>query len=213
MSMFSPHATRVSKDHQQLIRTLVKYHRSGEYLRDVARVGRTAMAYIKGLPPAKKQEKRAMVLDIDETSVINDWPHLLEPVLKGRDYDPKAWDRWVRRAEAPAAEQTRDVFHAARDRGIDVFFITGRPVFEQKYVALNLHRQGYEGYAEMITEPLTANGTPVFPNVNMYKVAARWSIVQRGYRIVLNMGDQASDVRGGYAEKTIQLPNPFYTVL
>jgi len=213
MSMFSPHATRVHKDHQQLLRSLVKYHKSGDYLRDMARVGRTATSYLKGLPKARKGARRALVLDIDETSVINDWPHLLEPVLRGKDYDPKLWDRWVRRAEAPAASQTRDVFNTALDLGIDVFFITGRPVYEQKYVALNLKRQGYEGYTEMITEPLTPEGAPVFPNVNMYKVAARWSIVQRGYQIVLNMGDQASDVRGGYADKTIQLPNPFYTVL
>jgi predicted secreted acid phosphatase len=145
--------------------------------------------------------------------VINDWPHLLEPVLAGRDYDPAAWDRWVRRAEAPAAEQTHKVFHQALDLGIEVFFVTGRPSYEQEYVALNLKRQGYEGYTDMITEPLTAEKTPVFPSVNMYKIAARWSIMQRGYEIVLNMGDQASDIRGGHATKAIQLPNPFYTVL
>jgi acid phosphatase len=213
MGMFSPHARRIHKDHRHLLKTLVKYHQSGDYLRDMSRVGKTALEHLKGLPRGTARTKRALVLDIDETSLINDWPHLLEPVLAGKDYDPKLWDRWVRKAEAPASKQTRDVFEAARDLGIDVFFITGRPVYEQKYVALNLKRQGYDGYAEMITEPITPEGTPLFPNVNMYKVAARWSLVQRGYQIVLNMGDQASDVRGGYADKTIQLPNPFYTVL
>jgi hypothetical protein len=29
---------------------------------------------------------------------------------------------------------------------------------------------------------------------------------------VLNIGDQASDLRGGHAEKTILLPNPFYSI-
>jgi acid phosphatase len=28
--------------------------------------------------------------------------------------------------------------------------------------------------------------------------------------IIANMGDQASDLAGGHAEKTFKLPNPFY---
>jgi predicted secreted acid phosphatase len=213
MGMFSPHASRIHRDHQQLISLLIKYHSSGAFLRDHSSVARQALAYLKTLPPAGKKDKLAMVLDIDETSLINDWPHLMEPVVKGKDYDAKLWDKYIRRADAPAAKETLELFHAARDRGIDVFFITGRPINEQKFVALNLKRCGYEGYAEMITEPLTPAGTPLFSSVNTYKVAARWSLMQRGYRIVINMGDQAADIRGGYAEKTFHLPNPFYTVL
>src|SRR5262245_52603079 len=194
MGMFSPHASRIHRDHQHLIKLLIDYHGSGAYLRDHSLVAKSALAYLKALPPAKKNEKRAIVLDIDETSLINDWPHLMEPVVKGGDYDAKRWDRWIRRAASPAAPETLELFHTAKERGIDVFFVTGRPVYEQKFVAANLKRRGFDGYAEMITEPLTAAKTPLFPNVNMYKVAARWSIIQRGYRIVLNMGDQASDV-------------------
>ena len=213
MGMFSPHAHRISKDHQQLIKILIKYHDSGQFLRDHAVVAKAARKHLEALPPAGKGERHAIVLDIDETSLINDFPNLMEPVVKGRDYDPKAWDRWIRSAKAPASEETLGLFHAARDRGIEVFFVTGRPKYEQKYVAINLKKRGFEGYTEMITEPLTPAGVPLFPNVNMYKLAARWSIMQRGYRIVLNLGDQASDIRGGYAEKSFQLPNPFYTVL
>jgi hypothetical protein len=29
---------------------------------------------------------------------------------------------------------------------------------------------------------------------------------------VLNMGDQLSDLEGGYAERTFKLPNPFYWI-
>jgi hypothetical protein len=30
--------------------------------------------------------------------------------------------------------------------------------------------------------------------------------------IVLNMGDQESDLMGGYAQRTFKLPNPFYYI-
>jgi len=33
-----------------------------------------------------------------------------------------------------------------------------------------------------------------------------------GYRIVVNMGDQPSDLAGGHAEKAVLLPNPFYRI-
>jgi predicted secreted acid phosphatase len=211
--MFSPHASRIDRRHQHLISLLVKYHACGAYLRDMALVGRNAVAYLDALPPPAKGANEAMVLDIDETSLINDWPKLLEPVLEGKDYDPKAWDTWARRAASPASRETLALFHRARARGVHVFFITGRPEYERKYVEKNLAREGYEGWTEIIMEPLTRKRTPIFPNVNMYKTAARASIVELGYRIVLNMGDQASDLRGGYADKTFQLPNPFYTVL
>lgn len=40
---------------------------------------------------------------------------------------------------------------------------------------------------------------------------ARW-LQQSGYRIVVNVGDQRSDLTGGYALKTFKLPNPSYYI-
>ena len=35
-------------------------------------------------------------------------------------------------------------------------------------------------------------------------------VAEQGYTIILSMGDQNSDLLGGYAEKTFKLPNPVY---
>ena len=43
-----------------------------------------------------------------------------------------------------------------------------------------------------------------------FKAPARRNIAQQGYTIVLTVGDQASDLAGGYAERTFKLPNPVY---
>jgi len=40
----------------------------------------------------------------------------------------------------------------------------------------------------------------------------RSQIEADGYTIIANIGDQASDLQGGHAEKTFKLPNPFYIV-
>ncbi len=38
-----------------------------------------------------------------------------------------------------------------------------------------------------------------------------WQQIEaEGYVIIANIGDQTSDLIGGYAEKTFKLPNPLY---
>jgi predicted secreted acid phosphatase len=45
----------------------------------------------------------------------------------------------------------------------------------------------------------------------MYKSGERAKIVAAGYRIILNVGDQMSDLNGNpQAELSVKLPNPFY---
>jgi len=38
----------------------------------------------------------------------------------------------------------------------------------------------------------------------------RGKIAAQGYTIIVNVGDQQSDLDGGYAERAYKLPNPFY---
>jgi acid phosphatase len=51
-----------------------------------------------------------------------------------------------------------------------------------------------------------------FASASDFKAPIRARIEQQGYTIVANVGDQPSDLAGGYAEKGFQLPNPFYRV-
>ena len=45
-----------------------------------------------------------------------------------------------------------------------------------------------------------------------FKAPQRGQIEQRGYTIIANIGDQPSDLDGGFAEQTYLLPNPFYRI-
>ncbi len=38
------------------------------------------------------------------------------------------------------------------------------------------------------------------------------SLAKRGHRILVNVGDQRSDLTGGYASRTFKLPNPMYVI-
>ena len=43
-----------------------------------------------------------------------------------------------------------------------------------------------------------------------YKAAARKQILDQGFRILANIGDQPADLEGGNAERAFLVPNPFY---
>jgi hypothetical protein len=46
-----------------------------------------------------------------------------------------------------------------------------------------------------------------------YKSGERKKVAAQGYKIILNVGDQMSDLNGDpQAEKSVKLPNPFYFI-
>ncbi len=48
------------------------------------------------------------------------------------------------------------------------------------------------------------------PSPVFFKAIQRMNIVNSGYTIILNMGDQASDLFGSYSQPDFKLPNRFY---
>jgi len=89
--------------------------------------------------------------------------------------------------------------------GAAVFFITGRPPELRDATERNLRQAGYQPAAVI----LLPEGKTFESEVD-FKAPERRKLAEQGYTIILNMGDQESDLRGGYAEKTFKLPNPVY---
>ncbi len=90
---------------------------------------------------------------------------------------------------------------------ISVFFVTGRPERTRASAEADLRSAGYENWAGLIMKPDDYDGTNV-----AFKSGARKKLTRMGYMIILNLGDQLSDLEGGFAERKFLLPNPFYTV-
>ena len=108
--------------------------------------------------------------------------------------------------EATVIAPTRDVFNTAKDRGAAIFFITGRSESLRAVTERNLADVGYTGYTRLIMEPPAAH----YVSAVDYKAPQRQAIEQEGYTIIANIGDQPSDLDGGFSERTFLLPNPFY---
>jgi len=196
------------------VKLQVKYYAcSGAYDADLAKVAAAAQAYVE--KRASEVSKPALVLDIDETSLMN-FPEIIANdfgfipsgpctlLPKG----PCGFDTWVLDKHAKEIAPTLALYKAARARNVAVFFITGRhenPKYRQATIE-NLRMVGYEGWAGLVLRSEEA----LKVSIATYKSGERAKIAQMGYTIIANMGDQQSDLDGGYAERAYKLPNPFY---
>lgn len=182
-------------------KSIRSYHHSGRYARDVDAVAEKALEYLKA--NLSRSPKPAIILDIDETTLSN-YAYFQEYDFA---YIPRFWSEWVRKAQAPALKGPRELFSWARDHQVAVFFITGRPERDRQPSERNLKAAGYTGYQQLI-----CRGPAVQGSTGAYKAAERRRLTEAGYTIVLNMGDQASDLEGGYNGAAFKLPNPMYYV-
>jgi acid phosphatase len=205
---FAP-AVRVSAEPENL--AVLKgeigvYIDSGKYLEEIAKVAKNASAWIdermEKLNAEKHSDTRfAIVFDIDETMLSN-LPH-----IRAQDfgYHPAAWSAWIAQGEAPVIEPVREIFRTARRRGVEAIFISGRRERERAGTEKNLRAVGVGDYVTLILKPDDSKETS-----EQFKTAARRRLTTEGFTIIANVGDQQSDLDGGYAERTFKLPDPFY---
>ncbi len=193
-------------DDQRLVE---QYVSSGRYEAEVAAVANQAKAWLE--ERAKTATKPAIVLDIDETSLsnwpayrINGWGRVLNgpcDLEKG----PCGLRAFQALGQSKAIAPTLALARRARELGVAVFFITGRPANLREATERNLKEQGYE-WTGVVLMPEGAH----FASAADFKAPERRKLTEQGYTVLLSMGDQQSDLSGGYAEKTFKLPNPVY---
>ncbi len=176
----------------------------GCYTRDLDLEADRAIAFLRRRAAhARPGEKLAMVLDIDETTLSN-WEEMRAADFA---YNSAVFNAWVDSAKAPAIPATLRLYRAAQQLGVNAIFLTGRAASERAATERNLRGVGFDGWTELILrQPAEAHLTAL-----EYKSARRAKVAAEGYRIVLNVGDQWSDLRGmPEAEYSVKYPDPFY---
>lgn len=193
-----------------LKKELKQYHECtcmcGCYTRDLDRQADRAIAFLKRRAAhPRPQEKLAMVFDIDETSLTN-WQEL---VTADFAYNKAAFDAWNETGQAPAIPGSVRIDKEAQRLGVAVFFITGRPERERAITEQNLKAQGFDGWQQLSLRSAEMEGK----SAEVYKSSVRAGIVAEGYTIVLNVGDQWSDLKGKpEAEFSVKYPDPYYFI-
>ncbi|MEV5255380.1 HAD family acid phosphatase [Streptomyces werraensis] len=150
--------------------------------RDCRAVMDQALPYVQQrIADARPGEKQAIVLDIDNTALETDF---------GFSFPQ------------PANEPVLEVARYAEERGVDLFFVTARPGIIYAPTEWNLDHAGYESSGLYVRSFID-----LFRNVAEYKTAQRVAIERKGYTIIANIGNSATDLSGGHAERTFKLPD------
>jgi len=183
-------------------KALARYHDSQEYGHQIIVVVNHAMDYLKTHLDKKFSKKPAIILDIDETSLSN-YQDIARMNFGGTIEDI---DHAIATGKDPAIQPTLKLYQYAEDHHIAIFFVTGRSQTLHDATIQNLKKVGFHDWQGIYFRP------PHYQEktIAIYKTAAREQIEKQGYHIVLNLGDQLSDLEGGHADKTYKLPNPYY---
>ena len=182
---------------------LVDYVRSGQYDREIVDVVKAAHDWVETRTASPKSgEKLAAIFDIDETSLSG-----LSEMAQCDFCSPSARSSIFPPGRLTAIKPVLDLYNFAKSKGVAMFFLTGRYETGREIATSNLTAAGYAGWTDILFRPNANSQTAA-----LMKAGVRKTVEQKGYKIILNIGDQLSDLAGGYSERTYKLPDPFYFV-
>jgi 5'-nucleotidase (lipoprotein e(P4) family) len=144
------------------------------------------LSYYKGEKPV------AVIVDADETVIDNS---AYEAFLIGKDfgYSSKTWTPWMAAAQAEAIPGALEFLTYAKDKGVEIFYVTNRKMV------------GYEGTAKN----LTALGFPYVDEKHLLlrtdtsDKQPRRETVMADYEVAFLMGDNLNDFESVFAKKSV----------
>lgn len=199
----APEINLAAKNLTDIKAKLVAFQKMGEYDREIAAVVRPAHDWVvTRLTITSPNEKLAAIFDVDETAISN-----LGNMLDCGFCSESAQLKLYEGKSLPPLAPVLDLYNFSKSKGIAPVFITGRGESRRDATTKQLQDAGYSGWQELRMRPDADTG-PVVP----WKTSARTAVEGEGYKIILNIGDQLSDLTGGHSERDYKLPNPFYFV-
>ncbi|MGZ4447865.1 MAG: HAD family acid phosphatase [Nocardioides sp.] len=201
----------------------------------ISEMKQTEAAILAQMPTAPAPNL-AVVFDADDTTL---WTYDMEDGAMHFNFDPTLQGTWVSQGLFPATPGMVDFVKAVQDKGYNIYGITGRGASQEADTLANLQKVGYTEfnadnfftkYATPDTKPSYLDCNSGQPSTDIYGVTtpddpAKCSTVEYkagtrayiedkvnglGQTIVLNIGDQFSDLQGGHAMNNVKLPNPTY---
>lgn len=182
-----------------LLKTEIRsYYGSGKWAADTQSVVSQAKLFAKSKVKKLKRKptkltKRVVIIDVDDTLLSN--------------YD-KLYGSKNTTIPLPAIAPTLKFANWAMRKHLRVVVLTGRADTAAGKTASNLAAVGLTSGYTLRTRVKAEYDLTALD----YKTAVRASIEATGQRILVNIGDQYSDLNGGYAARAYLIPNPMYHI-
>lgn len=180
---------------------LVEYYTNGSIGEEIDEI---ISGYMDQLQNVEVFEGTAAVFDIDETTLSNFEYYR----ATGFTWSQESWDKWTLEEGPKVIPQTHKLYSFLVEKGIKIIFITGRPENEFTRTLKNLYNQGYTEFDTLICKPESLNHL----TAQEYKTQTRQELTEKGFNIIVNTGDQYSDILGSYSGLRIKLPNYMYYI-
>jgi 5'-nucleotidase (lipoprotein e(P4) family) len=196
-------------EHKQVLTPIaeaITFSRGPAYQHDFDAACQSGRQAIDKALATRKGESLAIVSDLDET-LLDNRPFF--ETIKSKSEDQISWDdfeKWQTKCQAKPLKPTEDMLAYARSKGVAIFFVTGRMERLRRVTIENLLHYGiaYDGIY------MRANGDE--QDASKMKSAYRKQIEDMGFEIVVNIGDQYSDLWGGHSIDCEKLPNKLYFI-
>uniref|UniRef100_A0A6C0BL92 Acid phosphatase n=1 Tax=viral metagenome TaxID=1070528 RepID=A0A6C0BL92_9ZZZZ len=138
-----------------------------------------------------------VVLDVDETILTTSH---INPIVKSDIF------RVHNRGQCRSIPEMVQLYFDIKRMGCSIAFITARRERSRRVTTENLHR--YLGDA-ILSDYLILKPDSFRGDNQQYKTQARKELVDMGYTIVANIGDQVTDLVGGYCQSVFKLPSTY----
>jgi len=134
----------------------------------------------------------AVIVDADETVIDNS---AYEAFLIGKDfgYSSKTWTSWMAAAQATAIPGAGEFLNYAKDRGVEIFYVTNRKMVGYEGTEKNLKDLGfpYVDKKHLLVRTKSSDKQP------------RRDLVAKDYAIAFLMGDNLNDFLSVFAKKSV----------
>ncbi|KAK9705876.1 hypothetical protein RND81_07G088700 [Saponaria officinalis] len=184
----------------------VKSYMTGDrYKSDSYFVAENALSFAKSIN-VSGDGFDAWVFDVDET-LLSGLPYYERHGFGSEVFNEETFYEWCSLANAPAVPASLELYKELQQLGFTIFILTGRDESVRNSTEAGLRFAGFSDWKRLILRDPSDKGVP--PTI--YKSGKRKELVDAGYRIRGNSGDQWSDLLGfGIAQRSFKLPNLLY---
>jgi hypothetical protein len=191
---------------------LFTFDPDGAYAHEVGKIVRSAERTLRVHHDHESDAQKAVLFDVDDTTLST----YSYEIYSNFVYNPSTNAAFVDNPtfDLPAVPHMVDLVSYAKSHGYEVFYLTGRGVAQLGGTIQDLNAAGYAPtagnvYTKDLSAPWLSSCAPSCSTIQ-YKSLTRQHIESLGYDIVASFGDQYSDLKGGFADRTVKLPNPMY---
>ncbi|MFI3256389.1 MAG: 5'-nucleotidase, lipoprotein e(P4) family [Psittacicella sp.] len=165
---------------------------SGEYRALCYQAFNTAEQSFMTYKKAHPNEKLAVIVDLDETMLDNEAQTGYQ-LKNSVTFNQKVWSKWVQSEQVKPTPGSVAFSHFIENNGGTIFYISDRSQANKASTIASLNKLGFANVSQ---------SSVMLKTTTSDKVARFDKVKQMGYTIVLQMGDNLSDLTGDTFHKS-----------